>query len=59
MSTKNPFPKIPNENLSKRIIIRFSEKDFKNLALLCKKNNVSKSALIRFFVNRLLYPKGK
>jgi hypothetical protein len=55
MSTKKLFPIPPKEKLTKRIIVAFTERDFNNLSVLCKKSKVTKSDLIRFFVHKLLY----
>jgi uncharacterized metal-binding protein len=59
MTAKNLLPIPPKEKLSKRIIVAFTEKDFNNFSVLCKKSKVTKSDLIRFFVNKLLYEQNK
>jgi metal-responsive CopG/Arc/MetJ family transcriptional regulator len=55
-TTKSNFlmPILPKEKLTKRIIVALTESDFKELSKACKENKVTKSDLIRYFVQKIL-----
>jgi hypothetical protein len=55
----NLFPPVNQIEIKEhRIIFRLSEKDFKNLDELCKKNNTKISELMRFYIKNLLKDNG-